>query len=62
METVLLHFSLLDLRHLTIIATVCQSSHIIKNSKTQTTNKRKKWKKIERGREMFTCSWTSVET
>ena len=35
-------FSLLDLRHLTITATVCQSSHIIKNSKTQTTNMEKK--------------------
>lgn len=37
--------SLLDLRHLTITVTVCQSSHIIKSSKTQTTNRGKKKKK-----------------
>lgn len=42
-------FSLLDLRHLTIIATVCQSSHIIKNSKTQTTKREKKKKRKEDG-------------
>lgn len=36
-------FSLLDLRHLTLIATVCLSSHIIKNSKTQTANNRKSY-------------------